>query len=430
MAGRKPKKMDGLRFRNGKWFIQKQIEGRRYTQDTGCRKNELGKAQKILQQFIKDKIAELEGRKQVIIRDRNSQRSNKSKTTYGAVAEEYLNSAVHVTVSDDYYVHNNLIRNIKGLTKEPLQNINRNHIKDFLQTLKKRGRSTRTINGYIKFVNKLKKLASTCYQSNEGIPYIEHPNLLPTYCKKNAHLYGIGFKNDERQPIILNDDQLGLMFSSFKNPEYSDLIMFLLMTGARAGEVLGLRWDEEAQKDINGMELQPKLRGRVFKIGDRVGDNKGNGRRYLFLNNTAKEILERQRGKDSEFVFVFSASQSHPKRHLGKHSQSRQEYYGTEVTARNARLTKYRDWKNAQKALGLQIVIKDLRSTFGTRLRHHDVGLYDEKDCLGHIVKDVTRRYAQASWLKLVGILNGIFTSDPRRSHLKIVSENQGVANF
>ena len=96
------------------------------------------------------------------------------------------------------------------------------------------------------------------------------------------------------------------------------------MTGARCGEVLGLRWDEEALVDQNGIELQPKLKGRIFKIGGRVGENKGNGRRFIFLNKTTKKISDRQRGKDSEFVFVFSASGSHPKRHVGKFSKSRQ----------------------------------------------------------------------------------------------------------
>ena len=297
-----------------------------------------------------------------------------------------------------------------------------NHVKGFFQDLKLRGRKNSTIDEYINYINRLKRLASSSYQSDEGIPYIEFPNVLPTYCKKNAHLYGIPFKNDERKPIILNDDQINLMFNTFKNREFSDLIMFLLMTGARAGEVLGLRWDEETLVDLNGVKLQPELQGRVFEIGDRIGENKGNGRRYLFLNDTAKEILDRQREKDSKFVFVFSPSQSHPRRHLSKHSQSRQEHYGTKVQARNARLTKYLDWKNAKKELGLPIQVKDLRSIFGSRLRHHDVHLYDEKDCLGHIVTDVTRRYAQAHWLKLVNILNEIFPSDSRRPQLKVVN--------
>ena len=106
--------------------------------------------------------------------------------------------------------------------------------------------------------------------------------------------------------------------------------------------------------------------------------------------------MDRQRGKDSEFVFVFSSSQSHSKRHLSKHSQSRQEHYGTPVQARNAKLTRYLDWKNAKKELGFPIQVKDLRRTFDSKLRHHDVGFYDRKDCLGHIVTDVTRRHAQA----------------------------------
>ena len=110
-----------------------------------------------------------------------------------------------------------------------------------------------TINEYISFINRIKNLASSSYQSEEGIPYIEFANPLPTFCKKNAHLYGIPFKRDERQPIILSDGHIDSMFGSFENKEYSDLIMFLLMTGARAGEVLGLRWDEEAQTDLNGV---------------------------------------------------------------------------------------------------------------------------------------------------------------------------------
>lgn len=66
--------------------------------------------------------------------------------------------------------------------------------------------------------------------------------------------------------------------------------------------------------------------------------------------------------------------------------------------------------------------MKDLKSTFATRKRSNDIHLYDEKDCLGHVVTDVTRRYAQADWLKLVTILNRIFPNDPRRTFLKVVN--------
>ena len=55
-------------------------------------------------------------------------------------------------------------------------------------------------------------------------------------------------------------------------------------------------------------------------------------------------------------------------------------------------------------------------------MRYYDIHLYDEKDCLGHIAKDVTRRYAQAHWLKPINILNEIFPNDPRRPNLKVVN--------
>ena len=218
------------------------------------------------------------------------------------------------------------------------------------------------------------------------------------------------------------DDHIEKMFSAFQNQEYSDLILFILMTGARCGEALGLRWDELETVDQNRVELQPKLKGRVFKIGDRVGDNKGNGRRFLFLNDIAKKVLDRQRGKDSEFVFIFSKVTSHPKRHLGKYSETRREQYNTDEVAQNSKLTRYKDWQRAKKEVGLPIQVKDLKSTFATRKRSNDIHLYDEKDCLGHVVTDVTRRYAQADWLKLVTILNRIFPTDPTRTYLKVVN--------
>ena len=416
MARRKPPKPVGLRLRSGIWHIQLQTEGGKLYGSTGCREEELEQAEKILRERIDGEQCKS---------PQSITRSVTSEKTYGEICEEYLESATHATQSDDFGMHFKLVTHIKDFADIPLQRLNRNHIKKFLQDLKVSGRSNRTLNKYIAFINKIKKIASTYYQFDDGTPYIEFPNLLPTYCKANGHLYGVAYKEDERQPIILNDEQIGLMFSSFHKEEFSDLILFLLMTGARAGEVLGLRWNEEAKVDQNGIALSSNLHGRIFKIGDRVGDNKGNGRRFLILNNVAKEVLDRQRGKDSEFCFTFSSTNGHPGRHLSKHSKSRLKTYtdgAKKQVARNAMLTRYSDWKRAKKKLGLPIIVKDLRSTFATRLRDNDIHLYDEKDTLGHKVQDVTRKYAQANWLKLVDILNGIFPNDPRRSHLKVVN--------
>ena len=67
-------------------------------------------------------------------------------------------------------------------------------------------------------------------------------------------------------------------------------------------------------------------------------------------------------------------------------------------------------------------MIKDLRSTFASHLRNNDIQEFDQKDLMGHIVGDVTRRYAQPNWLKLVQILDRVFPNDPRQSHLKVVN--------
>lgn len=193
------------------------------------------------------------------------------------------------------------------------------------------------------------------------------------------------------------------------------------MTGARAGEVYGLRWYEETLVDQNGIKLEPNLKGRVYKIGDRVGDNKGNGRRYFFLNDIAKSVLEKQRGRDPEYVIVFDAVRGHYKRHLYKSSDSRRDLYGSEITVRTSVLSRYRDWELEREAL-VPVQVKDLRSAFASRLRSLDVHLYNEKDIMGHVVKDVTRRYAQPLWSKLIGIVNQVFPNDPRTRRLKVVN--------
>lgn len=143
------------------------------------------------------------------------------------------------------------------------------------------------------------------------------------------------------------------------NPDLSDIINLILVTGARKNEVLQLRWSY----------LDPNLGFWT------VPQSKNGKPRQIQLAESAVQLLKkRQRfGENSPFVF--------PNPETGR-----------------AYRCIHHSWDKARKAAGLpDLRIHDLRHSYASALVNAGVPLYDVQHLLGHSSIRTTQRYAHLS---------------------------------
>jgi integrase len=170
---------------------------------------------------------------------------------------------------------------------------------------------------------------------------------------------------DGRKPYPLTWEEQDQLIAALPL-HLQEMSLFAVNTGCRDGEICRLRWAWEVQVPVAEI-------GSVFIIpGDRVKNGED---RLVVLNRVARAVIERQRGKHAEFVFVF---QGKPICHMLNSG-----------------------WQAARKRTGLQVRVHDLKHTFGRRLRSAGVSFEDRQDLLGHKSTRITTHYSSAELLNL-----------------------------
>lgn len=101
--------------------------------------------------------------------------------------------------------------------------------------------------------------------------------------------------HDARKPYPLDWEEQERFFAALPG-HLNDIALFGVNTGCRDQEICKLRWSWEVKVPIAEI-------GSVFII---PGDKTKNGEdRLVVLNRTARLVIERQRGKHPEIVFVY-----------------------------------------------------------------------------------------------------------------------------
>lgn len=127
--------------------------------------------------------------------------------------------------------------------------------------------------------------------------------------------------------------------------------------------------------------------GALVKNGDE---------RLVVLNRVARSVIDAQRGKHRENVFV---------------------YAGKPV---NQMLNSA--WMKARARAGLpQVRVHDLKHTFGRRLRAAGVSFEDRQDLLGHRSGRITTHYSAAELLRLNEAAESVCERQGRKPELAVL---------
>lgn len=179
------------------------------------------------------------------------------------------------------------------------------------------------------------------------------------------------------------------------------MALFALNTGARDENVCGLRWEWEVPV--------AEVNRSVFVVP--ASEFKGKRVHVLILNDVAWRIVEEQRGKHEEFVFVYRRERV---KELEK--EPVMKYHRVRTMNNTA-------FQTAREAAGLPMVrVHDFRHTFGQRLRDADVPEEDRSLLLGHAIEGMAQHYATATVARLVDVANKVSETRDRTTLLRVVN--------
>ncbi len=185
------------------------------------------------------------------------------------------------------------------------------------------------------------------------------------------------------------------------------MALFALNTGARDENVCGLRWQWEVPV--------PEAGRSVFVVP--ASEFKSKRPHVLILNDLAWRIVEAQRGKHKEFVFVYRRERVvHLDRKPAMHYRRVETMNNTAFQA-------------ARADAGLpQVRVHDLRHTFAQRLREAGVSEEDRALLLGHAVEGMARHYASSTVERLVQEANRVHETPDRTTLLRVVEQASAPA--
>jgi integrase len=297
------------------------------------------------------------------------------KRTFDQAAAHYLLAYQDkVTIETETYLLQSVMPNIGHL---PLHQVHDGALAPYVAKRLKDGRAHKTVNLGLGIVRRILNLAAKSWRDERGNTWLEHA---PTI----TMLPLVGHQR-EPQPITWGQQRELLT----QLPDHlSRMAVFALNTGVRDDVVCNLRW---------GWEIAvPELGISVFEVPrEHV---KGRRRaRVVVCNSVAQSVIEAQRGRHEEFVFVWR----------------RERVKNTDQPAampyRPVAMMNNTAWQRARREIGLpDLHVHDLRHTVGMRLREAGVPESTVADILWHSNPSMTRHYSVAQIVELHAALEKI----------------------
>jgi integrase len=157
--------------------------------------------------------------------------------------------------------------------------------------------------------------------------------------------------SDSSPPDWLSEDEIKHLLST-EDRDFRNFLAFLLLTGCRRNEALGMTWE-----DVDTAQHQIVIRGEIGKMGKR---------RTLPIHETLDAFLQRMPGD-----------------HVGPMFSS---FHPNQITM------KFRRWAR-QLGMRKSVSLHTLRSTFACHLIRKGVNIYDVSKLLGHSSVRVTEKH-------------------------------------
>jgi integrase len=341
----------GLVKRGKTWHVEKRILGQRLRESTGT--ESLSEAERYLNRRIEEiREAAIYG--------------IRPKRNFRQAATKFLMENQHKrSIQDDAGRLKVLVDYIGDL---PLETIHMGAMQKFVEARRQSGIKTRTINHGLQIVRHILNLAASEWVDEHGLTWLGHAPKIKLFPE-----------HDLRKPYPLSWEEQNRLFD--KLPTHLEkMALFAVNTGCRDQEVCQLRWEWEVQAP----ELPHLMAFIVPSTFVKNGED-----RLIVCNDTARTVVEKERGQHPTHVFSF---RSKP---LARMLSS--------------------GWRLARKKTGLENVrVHDLKHTFGRRLRAANVSFEDRQDLLGHRSGRITTHYSSAELQDLYQAANKV--CDQKRS--------------
>lgn len=383
------KRTSGLYQRNGIWHIDKEIFGCRICEST--KTASLAEAEQVLARRIED----MRQAKYFGVRP---------KITFDDAAKQYVKfNKTKQTIERDIQELNRMHR---YFANQSLEAIHMGSLQRFIEDRKKDGVKNRTINYGLQVIRHLLNQAATEWLDENGTPWL---NRLTKIKLLSEH--------DKRPPRPITWEEQDRLFAVLP-PLLKEMALFAVNTGCRDQEICQLQWAWEIPI--------PELNTGVFQLPGWYHDDqsklikftKTGEPRLVILNDIARAIVERQRGRNEQYVFA----------HRFRGAWQRMSSIDTN------------GWKLNRAKVGLSDVrVHDLRHTFGRRLRAADVSFEDRQDLLGHKSSRMTTHYSAAEVKNLVDAANKIcqrknssplLVAVPQKPRIEIGVGNEEGSNY
>lgn len=344
------KRMPGLVKRGDVWHINKKVGGVRICESTGT--SQLEEAEK----YLTRRLETIRQAKVYGVRP---------KRTFREAATKFLLENQHKrSIQSDAHRLKTLDKYIGDLR---LDSVHMGALQPFISARRKEGIKIRTINHGLQIVRHILNLAAAEWMDEYGLTWLASAPKIKLFPE-----------HDARKPLPLDWEEQDRLLSALPL-HLREMSLFAVNTGCRDGEICKLRWEWEVHVPVAEV-------GSVFIIpGDRVKNGED---RVVVLNRVARAVIERQRGKHPEYVFIYKGK---PINHMLNNG-----------------------WRKARVQTGLNVRVHDLKHTFGRRLRSAGVSFEDRQDLLGHKSTRITTHYSAAELLNLWEAANKVCADQSR----------------
>ena len=269
--------------------------------------------------------------------------------------------------------------------------------------------TNRTVNIALQRVIRVLNLCARKWRDDERRPWLDVVPMITLLDEKTT----------SRKPYPLSWEEQSILFAELP-AHLQTMAMFKVNTGCREQEVCKLQWDWEI--------AVPELGSSVFLIPANFGGRstragvKNRDERLVVLNDVAKSVIEKQRGKNQLFVFPFGKPDGEGNE-TTVHRMNDSAWKKARVRAAKKWQEKY--LRPAHDGFA-RIRIHDLKHTFGRRLRAAGVTEEDRKALLGHKNGSITSHYSAAELDQLIEAANKVSVTDSRAPALTILKRRQG----